>query len=115
LASRRGTRSQPRKIFTVQASTTANAKAAIVNQRGLHARPCHTLVRCALEFSGQVEISCEGRTANGKSILELMTLSAGKGAVLEFKATSACDRTNRGPQGGAQTCGAIGHVRRTRG
>jgi phosphotransferase system HPr (HPr) family protein len=71
----------------VQASTTANAKAAIVKQRGLHARPCHTLVRCALEFSGQVEISCEGRTANGKSILELMTLSAGKGAVLEFKAT----------------------------
>lgn len=44
-------------------------------------------MRRSLEFPGEVEIRCEGRSANGKSILELMTLSAGLGAVLEFQAT----------------------------
>ena len=62
---------------------------AIVNTRGLHARPCHSIVRIALEFPGEVEVACDGRTANGKSILELMTLSAGLGAVLEFRARGA--------------------------
>ena len=71
----------------MQAPTTATACAAIVNARGLHARPCHALVRRSLELSGQVEIACEGRSANGKSILELMTLCAGLGAVLEFRAS----------------------------
>jgi len=71
----------------VPASTTATASAAIVNSRGLHARPCHTLASRSLEFHGEVEIACEGRCANAKSILELMTLSAGLGAVLEIRAT----------------------------
>ena len=59
----------------------------IVNSRGMHARPCNALVRRSLEFAGQVEISCAGRTANGKSILELMTLAAGLGDALEFRAS----------------------------
>lgn len=60
------------------------ASAVIVNSRGLHARPCHALARIALGFSGDVSVVCEGRRANAKSILELMTLSAAQGCVLEF-------------------------------
>ncbi len=60
--------------------------ALIVNSRGMHARPSHAIARLALAFPGDVEVSCEGRKANAKSILELMTLSAGHGCVLEFKA-----------------------------
>lgn len=73
----------------MQTSTTASARASIVNSRGLHARPCHALARCSLDFPGKIEILCDGRSADGKSILELMTLSAGPGAVLEFRATGA--------------------------
>ena len=43
-------------------------------------------MRIALAFPGDVEVACDGRKANAKSILELMTLSAGHGCVLEFKA-----------------------------
>lgn len=57
-----------------------------MNSRGLHARPCHALARLALAFGGDVEVLCDGRRANAKSILELMTLSAGQGSVLEFTA-----------------------------
>lgn len=62
------------------------ASARVVNSRGLHARPCHAVARLALAFPGEVEARCEGRRANAKSILELMTLAAGHGTVLEFQA-----------------------------
>ena len=61
----------------------------IVNSRGMHARPCHSMARLALEFSGEVEVCCEGRRADAKSILELMALSAGHGCLLEFSARGA--------------------------
>ena len=59
----------------------------MVNSRGMHARPCHALVRIALGFQGDVVVACAGRRANAKSILDLMTLSAGHGSRLEFQAS----------------------------
>jgi phosphotransferase system HPr (HPr) family protein len=73
----------------VQDSDVVRGSAVIVNSRGMHARPSHSLARIALAFPGEIEVVCEGRTANGKSILELMTLSAGHGCVLEFSARGA--------------------------
>ncbi|HTF90205.1 MAG TPA: HPr family phosphocarrier protein [Planctomycetota bacterium] len=67
----------------------ASGRAVIVNSRGMHARPCHSIARIALAYAGEVEVTCEGRVADGKSILELMTLSAGHGCVLEFSARGA--------------------------
>ena len=58
----------------------------VPNAAGLHARPCHALASTALGFQSDVEVSCSGRRANGKSILELMTLHAAQGAELEFSA-----------------------------
>ena len=58
----------------------------IVNDSGLHARPCHAVVTAALEFEAELRISCRGREVNGKSILELMTLNAGKDTELALKA-----------------------------
>lgn len=66
--------------------------AEIVNRTGLHARPCHSIVSTALEFESELTIAFNGREVNGRSILELMTLEAGTGAVLEFIA--------RGPDAG---------------
>ena len=57
------------------------------NSQGLHARPCHAVVSAALEFRSEFEVAYEGRTVNGKSILELMTLQAACGAELELRAS----------------------------
>jgi phosphotransferase system HPr (HPr) family protein len=56
----------------------------VPNAAGLHARPCHAIASLALAHQSEVEVACEGRKANGKSILELMTLRASLGKVLEF-------------------------------
>ena len=58
----------------------------VVNASGLHARPCHAVVTLALRHRSTVAITFGGRTVNGKSILELMTLSAGPGTELELVA-----------------------------
>jgi phosphotransferase system HPr (HPr) family protein len=58
----------------------------IVNRSGLHARPCHALVTRALLYKSDLRVACGPREVNGKSILELMTLSAPCEAELHFKA-----------------------------
>ncbi|MCE9593341.1 MAG: HPr family phosphocarrier protein [Planctomycetes bacterium] len=61
----------------------------IVNSAGLHARPCHQLAAAALASQSRVTVRCDDREADGKSILELMTLAAPLGSVLEFEAEGA--------------------------
>jgi phosphocarrier protein HPr len=61
----------------------------IPNAAGLHARPCHAIVSKALAHESELWVSCEGREVNGKSILELMTLSAPCDSVLTFRAKGA--------------------------
>ncbi len=58
----------------------------VVNAQGLHARPCHAVASRALAFQSELRILSRGREINGKSILELMTLSAGPGTELELVA-----------------------------
>lgn len=58
----------------------------IVNAAGLHARPCHQLASTALAGRSEVRVRCDGREADCRSILDLMTLCAPQGAVLEFSA-----------------------------
>ena len=58
----------------------------VVNAQGLHARPCHAIVSRALAFQSELRIRARNREVNGKSILELMTLSAGPGTELELVA-----------------------------
>jgi phosphocarrier protein HPr len=58
----------------------------VVNAQGLHARPCHAIVSRALACQCDLRILARNREVNGKSILELMTLSAGPGTELELVA-----------------------------
>lgn len=58
----------------------------LVNERGLHARPCHAIVTTALGFSSSLRIACGAQEVDGKSMLELLTLCAAQGATLEFRA-----------------------------
>jgi phosphocarrier protein len=71
-------------------STDVTRSVQIRNAAGLHARPCHAIVSKALAHESDLWVSCDGRQVNGKSILELMTLSAPFDAWLSFHARG-CD------------------------
>ena len=65
---------------------SASASARLTNERGLHARPCHAIASTALAHRSQLRVRCEGREADGRSILSLMTLGAPHGSLLQFQA-----------------------------
>ncbi len=54
----------------------------IVNRLGLHARAAAKLVTTASSFSSEVELSKNGQTVNGKSIMGVMMLAASRGTEL---------------------------------
>lgn len=56
----------------------------IVNALGLHARAAARFVHLASTFTSQIRVSRGGRTMDGKSILGLLLLSAGRGTVVEI-------------------------------
>ena len=65
---------------------TRRATARIVNPAGLHARPCHALVTCALGFESVVRVGANDVQVSAKSIIELMTLGAPCGTELVLEA-----------------------------
>lgn len=58
----------------------------IVNKLGLHARAASKLVSCASRFAADVFLIRGEREVNGKSIMGVLTLAAGKGTVLTVRA-----------------------------
>lgn len=51
----------------------------IVNKLGLHARAAAKFVRCASAFGSTIQVERNGSRVNGKSIMGVMMLAAGKG------------------------------------
>lgn len=49
---------------------------------GLHARPASELVRVAERYQSEIRLVKDGMKVNGKSILAILTLAAGKGSVI---------------------------------
>jgi phosphocarrier protein len=50
----------------------------IINNLGLHARAAAKFVTTASEFKADIQVSRNGRTVNGKSIMGMMMLAAAK-------------------------------------
>jgi phosphocarrier protein HPr len=69
------------------ASLTLSAQLTLLNTQGLHARAAATFVRALSGLSADVRVSWEGRTVNGRSMLDLMTLGAPRGSMLEVHAS----------------------------
>jgi len=67
------------------ASLTLSAQLTLLNTQGLHARAAATFVRALNGLSVDVRVSWEGRTVNGRSMLDLMTLGAPRGSMLEVQ------------------------------
>lgn len=56
----------------------------IKNKYGLHARPAALLVKTTGKFKSHIQIAKDGLTANGKSIMGIMTLVAESGSEIEI-------------------------------
>jgi phosphocarrier protein len=72
-------------------SSSANApvltrSVTVPNKRGLHARAAAKFVMLAERFDSSVEVIRDGQSVPARSIMGLMMLGAGKGAVIELRA-----------------------------
>src|SRR5208282_1267944 len=68
----------------------ARRQVAVNNVLGLHLRAADKFVRMANAFQSDVRVCCEGIIANGKSILDLLSLAAECGTMLALEA-QGCD------------------------
>lgn len=59
-------------------------KLTIADPIGLHARPASLIVTAASKFKSSVSITYMGRTANAKSIMNLMALGVKSGGQIEL-------------------------------
>jgi phosphocarrier protein len=59
-------------------------KIAVTQPEGLHARPAAEFVKRANRFQTTEKVRHQGREANGKSIMAVMSLGASAGAELEL-------------------------------
>jgi len=58
----------------------------ICNKLGLHARAASKLVNCASRFASEIWLQRGEREINGKSIMGVLTLAAGKGTLITVHA-----------------------------
>ncbi|MFZ4716167.1 MAG: HPr family phosphocarrier protein [Chthoniobacterales bacterium] len=73
--------------MTTQAnSPKASKDLTIENRNGLHARPAALFVKTSSRFQAEVWVEKDGERVNGKSIMGLMMLAAGKGSILRITA-----------------------------
>lgn len=56
----------------------------IENSLGIHARPASMMVQLASQFSSEIAIEKDGEEVNGKSLMGVLMLSAGRGSELKI-------------------------------
>jgi phosphocarrier protein HPr len=68
-------------------STSSETRVRLPATVALHARPAGIVVQRAAQFSSVVQLAANGRSANAKSILELLALGAEGGTELVITAS----------------------------
>jgi phosphotransferase system HPr (HPr) family protein len=66
-------------------SNMITKKFKLDNAHGLHTRAADAFVKCASRHASDIKIRYKDRCANGKSILAVLTLGAGKESEIECK------------------------------
>lgn len=61
-------------------------KIIVINKLGLHARPAALIVQTVCKFKSDVKITKDSITANGRSIMSVMMLSAETGSEIKIQA-----------------------------
>ncbi|MCA9101637.1 MAG: HPr family phosphocarrier protein [Planctomycetales bacterium] len=69
--------------------TTVVRKVVVVNPHGLHARPADLFARRANQFLSRVAVWKGNEEADGKSILDILTLAVTAGTELSIVATGS--------------------------
>ncbi len=59
----------------------------IINERGLHARASAKFVKCVEQFDAFIEVSKDGASVCGSSIMGLMMLAASPGCSIDVSAS----------------------------
>jgi phosphocarrier protein HPr len=72
---------------TTPASQAVVKELVVQNKLGIHARPAAMIVRITNKFKSEVFVEKDEEQVNGKSIMGLMMLAAGKGSKVKFLAT----------------------------
>ena len=70
-----------------QAAKTVVRSLTIINRFGIHARPAALFVKTAGQFTAEITVEKDGAVVSGKSIMGLLTIEGGQGAVLQVTAT----------------------------
>jgi phosphocarrier protein HPr len=73
----------------MQVSSSVHATLILTNTLGLHARAAAAFVQALNGLDVEVTVGWDGRTVNGRSILDLLTLGAPQGSTLEVEARGA--------------------------
>lgn len=66
---------------------TINRTLDIINEKGLHARASAKLVELVESFDARAEVSRDGQSASGDSIMGLLMLAASKGTQIDVQTT----------------------------
>jgi len=61
----------------------------VQNKMGIHARPAAMIVRLTTKFPGEVFFEKDDEEVNGKSIMGLMMLAAGRGSAIRVNVKGA--------------------------
>jgi phosphocarrier protein HPr len=64
----------------------------VVNQLGLHARAAARFVHLAARFQSQVRVARDTKVMDGKSIMGILLLAAGRGTTITISADGADER-----------------------
>lgn len=64
----------------------------IKNKLGLHARAAAKLVHCAARFKSDIKVRKGDEEVDGKSILGILLLAAGRGSVITIRADGSDER-----------------------
>lgn len=73
--------------MTDKRPSTKQVTLLIQNRLGLHARPAALFVQMANRFTAEIEVRKGKEKVNGKSIMGIMTLAAGRGTQITIRAT----------------------------
>ncbi|MEF2230768.1 MAG: HPr family phosphocarrier protein [Pseudodesulfovibrio sp.] len=64
----------------------ASVRVMVRGEHGLHARPAGKLAQQAQSFRAEISIHTNGNRADAKSILDVLTLAAAPGDMIEIRA-----------------------------
>lgn len=72
-----------------ESEDSLSRQVVVANDHGLHARPAGKLAQQAQSFQADISLVHEDQEVDAKSILDILTLAAGPGNVLEIRATGS--------------------------